>query len=343
MSAVDPLSEILTLAGARCVISGELRAGGRWSVRFRTDAVVKLDAVARGACWLIADDGEPLRLTAGDAVVLNGARTMVLCSDPALRPVDATGRAPEAAGETTRYGDGEDVVVVGGHVDLDPVAGSLFTTALPPVLRAGAGTAEAAEMRRSLDRITREAGADRPGAAFATDQHAQLLLLEALRVGLGQEELGRAALRRPGWLRLLADPRLRPAVRLLHGDPARAWSLAGLASAAGMSRSHFAQRFREVSGVPPLTYLSHWRVLLAERALRDTDVTVAALGARLGYASESSFSHAFTRVTGTPPSRYRRAAAQRSREPGAGSSRTVEPDRATSVLTVAATPANRGC
>jgi AraC-like DNA-binding protein len=76
-----------------------------------------------------------------------------------------------------------------------------------------------------------------------------------------------------------------------------------------MSRSHFAHRFREVSGLPPLTYLAHWRVRLAERALRTSDTTVAALAERLGYASESSFSHAFTRVAGVSPARYRRESA----------------------------------
>jgi AraC-like DNA-binding protein len=92
----------------------------------------------------------------------------------------------------------------------------------------------------------------------------------------------------------------------MQADPGRTWGLADLATAAGMSRSHFAHRFREVSGQPPLTYLSHWRVRLAERALRETDTTVAALAERLGYASESSFSHAFTRIAGVSPSRYRR-------------------------------------
>jgi AraC-like DNA-binding protein len=76
-----------------------------------------------------------------------------------------------------------------------------------------------------------------------------------------------------------------------------------------MSRSHFAERFRLLAGQTPLAHLSQWRVRLAERALRESDTTVAALGERLGYASESSFSHAFRRVAGMSPSQYRRTAA----------------------------------
>jgi AraC-like DNA-binding protein len=250
-----------------------------------------------------------VRLEAGDTVVLNGVRSMVLCSDPGLRPVDGAEAAPTpegagagtGAGTVVRRGDGDDVIILGGHVELDPAAAGLFTSALPRVAHSGAASAEAAEIRRLLERIVEEATSDRPGAAFARDQHAQLLLLHALRAGLRREILAH-----PGWLRLLADPQLRPAVALLHADPARPWGLAELAGAANMSRSHFAHRFREVSGQPPLTYLAHWRVRLAQRALRTSDTTVAALAERLGYASESSFSHAFARVAGTSPSRYRR-------------------------------------
>jgi AraC-like DNA-binding protein len=297
----DPLSEMLALVDARCLITGELRAGGEWAFRFQPDVQVKLDAIVRGSCWLIVDDGPPSRLVAGDAVVLNGVGSAVLCSDPRLRS-EATEVLASENDSRSRLGSGDEVVIIGGHVDLDPAAAGLFTSALPGVTYASASSAEAAEMRHLLERIVQETESAHPGARFAIDQHAQLLLLQVLRIGLRRD-----AASHPGWLRLLSDPQLRPAVSLMHADPARAWGLADLATAAGMSRSHFAHRFREVSGQPPLTYLSHWRVRLASRALRESDTTVAALAERLGYASESSFSHAFSRIVGMSPSRYRRS------------------------------------
>lgn len=203
-----------------------------------------------------------------------------------------------------QLGGGDDVGVIGGHVDLDPAAEDLFMSALPNVTHAAASSTEASEMRRLLGRILDETASDRPGASFAADQHAQLLLLQVLRIGLRRD-----ALSHPGWLALLADPQLRPAVSLMHADPARAWALTDLAAAASMSRSHFAHRFRQISGQPPLTYLTHWRIRLAERVLRESDATVASLAQRLGYASESSFSHAFSRIAGTSPSRYRHRSA----------------------------------
>ncbi|HEX4298894.1 MAG TPA: AraC family transcriptional regulator, partial [Devosia sp.] len=92
---------------------------------------------------------------------------------------------------------------------------------------------------------------------------------------------------------------------LIHADPARTWTLIELAKAAGMSRTGFAQRFRAVVGIAPLAYLTRWRMHLAERDLRQSDVLVSGLAYRLGYGSESAFSNAFKRVTGTAPRSYR--------------------------------------
>jgi len=305
----DPLSEVLALVDARCAITGGIRAGGDWAFRFTPDVPVKLEAVVRGSCWLVADDRPPTRLAAGDAVVLNHAEAVVLCSDPAVPPigVDELQLSPDDG--FAQLGRGDNVLLIAGHVELDPASAALLRSALPDVLHAAASTTEAQEMRRLLERIVQETAEHRPGAGFAVDQHAQLLLLETLRIGLSGE-----VLRHPGWLRLIADPQLRPAVGAMHADPARAWGLPELAALAGMSRSHFAHRFREVSGRTPLAYLAHWRIRLAERALRTSDVAVATLGERLGYASESSFSHAFTRIAGTSPSRYRREARARPAE-----------------------------
>jgi AraC-like DNA-binding protein len=111
-----------------------------------------------------------------------------------------------------------------------------------------------------------------------------------------------------GWLRALGDPRIAPALRLMHGDPARAWHLDELAQACAMSRTTFAFHFRTIVGVAPLTYLTEWRMRLAERALREENSPIAVIGQALGYSSESAFSTAFRRVTGNSPKAYRIAA-----------------------------------
>ena len=91
----------------------------------------------------------------------------------------------------------------------------------------------------------------------------------------------------------------------MHGEPGRSWQLGELAKAAGMSRTTFATRFRAAAGVPPLTYLTGWRMRLARRALLEGSTPVSAIAYSLGYTSESAFSHAFKRTTGFAPNRLR--------------------------------------
>ncbi|WP_170323615.1 AraC family transcriptional regulator [Cryptosporangium phraense] len=298
----DPLSDALALVRARCVITGGFTASGDWSVRFRPSAALKLKGLVRGRCWLVADGRPPQRLAQGNVAVFNRLDSFVLCSDPALPPVEEPEAVRPGPGPLDRFGDQGDAddgaVVIGGHIDLDRSGDELLLAVLPRLTV----LSEADGILRLLEQLLDERAATRPGANFAADQYAQLLLVQVLRAVL---ERGTAS--RPGWLTVLADPDLRPALSLMHTDPGRAWGLDELARASAMSRSRFATRFREVSGQPPVAYLTRWRIRLAERALRETDTTVAALAAELGYASESSFSHAFARTVGVSPGRFRRA------------------------------------
>jgi AraC-like DNA-binding protein len=151
-----------------------------------------------------------------------------------------------------------------------------------------------------LNRVVDEVTGHRIGAAFAIQQQGQLLVLEVLRAYIAQ-----TAELPPGWLRLLTDERLRPAVKLMHAEPGRPWRLEELARASAMSRTSFAERFRAVAGVPPLNYLNGWRMQLAQHALSDGDTRVGPLAVELGYTSESAFSNAFKREVGMSPLRYR--------------------------------------
>jgi AraC-like DNA-binding protein len=197
-------------------------------------------------------------------------------------------------------GDGEDFAYIGGHVMLDPVRGKLFADILPPWIHTRAASPQAAIFRWLLDRLIEERDAAEPGVLLASAQLTQLLFIQILR-----SYLDAASLMPAGWLRALADRRIAPALRLMHGDPARAWHLEELASACAMSRTSFAFHFRTTAGVAPLTYLTEWRMHLAERALRDEKAPVASIARSLGYGSESAFSNAFKRIKGCSPTSYR--------------------------------------
>src|SRR5262249_8514110 len=107
------------------------------------------------------------------------------------------------------------------------------------------------------------------------------------------------------------DRRLAPALRLMHGEPGRAWQLAELAKAAAMSRTAFALHFKATAGMAPRAYLTAWRMRLAERALREQGTPVAVLAHALGYASGSASTTAFKGLPGKAPGLSRSSVAPR--------------------------------
>jgi AraC-like DNA-binding protein len=297
----DQLSEVLELVEVRGVLTGGIAVHGPWVSRAPVEDPLKFFAMVRGRARLATDgmDG-PIELEPGDVAILNNRSWLELrggTGEGAYREV-----TPEPDVSAARFAGVDpaiDDVVFGVRVDLNPAGRDLLLQALPPVSHVRASAAAAARLRGSLDRLFEEVTGNRIGSAFAIRHCGQLLLLEVLRAWLGQAELP------PGWLRLLADERLRPALRLMHAEPGRPWGLEELARAAAMSRTSFAERFRTMAGMPPGSYLNRWRMLLAQRALRDRDIRVASLAAELGYRSESAFSTAFKREVGESPLRYR--------------------------------------
>ncbi|MFC3996171.1 cupin domain-containing protein [Nocardiopsis sediminis] len=299
----DHLAEVLRHVEIHGVISGGFTATAPWVSRGDVTDDVKIVAVLRGHAHLHTDGGASAHLVAGDVAVLSrrsrlalhgGSRHATARDIPP--PVGwASGPLPDTAGPAD--------TVVGGHIRLGPTGRELLYPGLPAVSHIHGTDPAAHRLRAVLGLLLEECSGREAGSGFAVAQYAQLLVLESLRASAGRTDLP------PGWLRLLADERLRPAVRLMHDDPGRPWRLEQLARAAAMSRTGFAESFRRTSGSTPFAYLRRWRIILAEHALRHSDTSVDALAARLGFASPGSFSTAFRRTTGVTPSAYRRAAA----------------------------------
>ncbi|WKK23980.1 AraC family transcriptional regulator [Streptomyces olivoreticuli] len=305
--ADDQLSEALDLVEVRGVLSSGIAERGPWVTRVpaayplppSAAHPLKFLIMVRGRAQLSTDgvDG-PIELEPGDIAILNRRTWLQVeggAGDGPRREI-----LPEIGVPAARLANdsGADDLLIGGRVELNPAGDALLLEALPPLGHIRAADAAGA-LHARLHQLFDEVTGNRMGSTFAIQQHAQLLLLEMLRAYVDQAELP------PGWLRVLTDQRLRPVLRLMHAEPARHWGLEELAREAAMSRTTFAERFRAVAGVPPLAYLNRWRMLLARRALRDSDIPVRSLANELGYTSESAFSNAFKREVGESPLRHR--------------------------------------
>jgi len=175
--------------------------------------------------------------------------------------------------------------------------------ALPPVLVAdvrGQPSAEWAET--SFRYAAREHANRRPGSQDILGRLSELLFIEAVR-----EHIERLPADATGWLAALRDPSLARAMSGLHMRPAHPWTAEELAKEACLSRSAFAERFTSTVGLPPMSYLTRWRMLLAGQRLRESSDTIAQIAAGIGYESESTFSRAFTREMGVAPGAWRKS------------------------------------
>jgi AraC-like DNA-binding protein len=300
---MDPLSEIIALLQPRAVYSKRISGAGRWGVRYSKFGQPSFCAVVAGSCRLAVEGEGPRTLEAGDFVLLPATPSFVLSGFEPVRPerIDPlVTRAPEGEVRHGTRGGPPDAQLLGGYFEFDSPDAALLTSLLPALVHLRGVERLAVLVRLVGD----ESIARRAGREHVLARLVEVLLIEALRAHGGDDA-------RPGLLRGLADPRLASAFRQIHGQLARSWTVAQLAKTAGLSRSAFFERFTRVVGMPPMEYLLAWRMAVARDLLRRPDVGIAEVADRVGYGSASTFSTAFSRHVGEPPSHYARAAAAR--------------------------------
>jgi AraC-like DNA-binding protein len=148
-----------------------------------------------------------------------------------------------------------------------------------------------------------EARAARPGNVAMLGRLTELMFVEILR-----EYMQRLPADRSGWFAAVNDPQVGKALRLLHANPVRDWTVDDLAREVALSRSVLAQRFVELVGEAPMRYLASWRMQLAKQMMREGTHNIQEVAARVGYDSEAAFNRAFKRATGAPPATWRKNA-----------------------------------
>jgi len=284
----DPLADLIGLLRPRAVLYKHLGGSGSWQVRFAGNRDIVFSLVTAGSCQLFTAAG-PIELTTGDFVLGAAPSDVALGSDPTAIAIDGDAADwsvpdPEA---TTR--------LIAGHFVLDATNAPLLMGLLPGFVHLRGTDDTTGRISRLLAMIGDEAQADRPGADIVLERLVQVMLIEALRGGA----------RPDGLLSGLADPSVAAALRALHADVARPWTVAGLAHTVNLSRSALAQRFTTHVGTSPMEYLLSWRMALARDALARGHRNLPAIASAVGYGSASAFSTAFPRQHGVSPGRYR--------------------------------------
>jgi AraC-like DNA-binding protein len=296
----DPLSEVITLLRPRTVFAKAISGAGRWGVHYSEFGHPSFCAVLEGRCQLTLDRSKPVTLEAGDFVFLPATPSFTISGFEPFTPRRINPKTAPSPDTEVRYGTKggkPDVRMLGGYFIFDSQDAALLVSLLPPLIQL-----RGVERMLTLVRlVSEESKEQRPGRELVLARLIETLLIEALRAAPGEDAP-------PGLLPGLADPRLAAALRHMHGDPARAWTVEQLARKSALSRSAFYERFTRAVGMAPMEYLLAWRMALAKDLLRREEMGIAEVAERVGYGSASTFSTAFSRHVGTAPRRYARQA-----------------------------------
>jgi AraC-like DNA-binding protein len=296
----DPLSEVIALLRPRAVFTKGISGAGRWGVRYSEYGEPSFCTVLEGGCRLAVDGQPEITLEAGDFVLLPATPGFTMSGFEAVTPKRIDPKVTPAPADEVRHGtlDGPpDVRLLGGYFVFESPDAALLRPLLPAIVHV-----RGAERLATLVRLVGEESIEqRPARDLVLTRLVEVLLIEALRTTPAEDSP-------PGLLRGLADTRLAPAIREIHNDVARPWTVTQLARAAALSRSAFFDRFTRTVGIPPMEYLLAWRMALAKHLLRQQDTSLIEVAQSVGYSSASTFSTAFKRHEGQPPSRYARAA-----------------------------------
>jgi len=283
---------VFTVLDAQATRRTRFEGAGDWALAFPAIDRLKFVVMLRGAGWFLLPGAAPLRIAAGDCCLI-GRTAYAVASDPALEPVDG---APLYAGgnDLVRLG-GDDTVAMGGGISFRPRQASFLLDMVPAFMHIPATTAGAATLRAVLGLLDAEAESPGMGAKIVTARLAEVLMIQAFRA------FAATATATTGWLGALADPRIGRALRSIHGDIARPWTVGDLAAEAGMSRAAFSAAFTSRVGQPPLAYVRTWRMARARAALAEGKWSVGDVAASVGYGSQSAFGHVFRRTFGVAP------------------------------------------
>jgi len=275
------------------------------------ERVIEYHLIARGACWGYVVGDAPTRLHEGDLLLFPQGDAHVLSSAPSLRATPdiagyARGSTPLPLFYEIGGGGPEEARLICGFLGCDERPFNPLLDALPRMLHVPAAIAEGADgwIGRLLLTAVREARHARPGSENVLARMSELMFVETIR-----RYLETLPADQTGWLAGLRDPLVGQALAALHGAPAEAWTVDGLARRVGTSRSVLAERFAALVGQPPIQYLTMWRMQVASRRLLDGG-TVAEAAAEVGYDSEPAFSRAFKKVLGHAPGTWRRRSAR---------------------------------
>ncbi|MEV4623090.1 AraC family transcriptional regulator [Asanoa sp. NPDC049573] len=295
---MDVLSDAIGVMRTGRPHSTEIRKRAPWGVRAEPFSGAGFHVVLEGSCWLIPQEGAPIALSAGDVVCLPHGCGHALADSVSTPLANAPSASLPAITPSTDDGEGAATVLLCGAYTLDQTRPHPLFEELPDVIHLPARLGHHRPLHAAVNLLGDEIANPEHGTEAVVSALLDMMLLYILRAWLSSQTGG-------GWAATLRDPVITAALRHIHQEPARQWTVETLGAKAGLSRAAFSRRFTSLVGKPPLGYLTWWRMTLAAQLLRDSDRPLQAVAQRTGYTSEFAFAKAFKREHGLAPGQFR--------------------------------------
>lgn len=312
----DPLTEVLRSVRLTGGVFLDVRMTAPWSVLSKVDAedlrpflataknVISYHCVTAGRLLISIQGEAPVEVHAGEVVLIPRNEAHTLASAPGITPLIGSDLVqPGQDGGLARIvhgGGGEPTNIICGFLGSEDLYNPLIAS-LPRLLKLDVRESAARDwVEASLRFAAHELTQGRLASSATMARLSELLLVEAVRNFADRQDD-----QQKGWMKGLADPYVGRALALMHQRFSEAWTAEALAQEVSLSRSAFVERFTTRVGLPPIRYLSRWRLQTARLNLREVHMNIAHLAHSVGYESEEAFSRAFKREYGISPAHWR--------------------------------------
>ena len=297
---MDPFSDVLELLGFKSSIYFQKNFCGNWKMSIADTGFAQFHFIVRGTA-VIEHGGQLEHLSSGDLVVFPKGAAHAISDHPSSPPTLGqdvvahmqNGEEPFLVGEPTTR-------MICGHFEYDLTHQHPLVRDLPARMLLKTGELQIGALVSSLmSLIVHETRSEEMGSRIVTQHLSQALFTSILREHFEQEG------HNIGFYAGMRDERLVLAISAIHEADGWKYTLADLASIAGMSRSSFAAKFKSQVGQTPGDYALNWKMFKARQALQKSDETIDQIAHVYGYGSGSAFSRAFREVLGLSPSQVR--------------------------------------
>jgi len=300
----DLLSEVLRDLRLAHASYGRSELTAPWGIAVPFREGVRFHAVIDGQCWIQAKSLPPLLLERGDVLLLPHGTGHTLSDKPKRRALPLADAKPALIGNGTYElksgGGGARSLIVCCTIGFEGPTANPLLELLPPIMHVRHDDHDDADFSALLAMMAREVAAQRIGSATVMARLADIVVTQVIRTWVETRST-----QLTGWLAAVRDPQIGSALARIHRSPGEDWTVERLAAVAGLSRSRFSERFKNLLSVSPARYLLQWRLQLAAAWLRNGYMPLSQVASELGYESDASFSRAFKRFLGVSPGAVR--------------------------------------